>query len=103
MTLQLLQTADSPLTWTAVNKQRADVIRVLGTQEERTSYARLLLNELRNGASDTTKGYMAAWARPLGTEAVLKDVKPEGLSEGDINVISNVFGPSRPLNGVLKR
>jgi hypothetical protein len=103
LVLQLLQVEDSPLTWAAVNQRRGDITNGFSTQEERSSYAKLLLNNLRHGASDTAKGYMAAWAKTLGTEAVLKDVKPEGLSEGDIDIIGNVFGPSRQMNGLLRR
>jgi hypothetical protein len=103
LALQLLKTSDSPLTWAAINAFRADVNKTFLTQEERLVYARLLLTELPNGASNTAKGYLAGWAKALGTEAVLKDIKPAGLSEDDVTIINNVFGNSRSMTGLWKR
>lgn len=103
LALQLLKMDESPFTWAAVNNLRADVNKRFLTQEDRLAYARLLLSELANGASDTAKGYMAGWAKTLGTEAVLKDIKPDGLVEGDVSIINNIFGNSRAMSGLWKR
>lgn len=103
LALMLLKIVDSPHTWAAVDKHRVDINKHFLTQDDRLIYARLLLNELANGASDTAKGHMVEWAKTLGTEAVLKDTQPDGLSEGDITIIQNVFGKSRPMTGLLKR
>ena len=67
------------------------------------AYARLLLSELANGGSDTAKGHIVSWAKALGTEAVLRDVRPEVLSEADITIINNIFGNSRAMTGLWKR
>lgn len=101
--MELLRIPDSPLTWAAVNTLRSEINKRFLTQEERLDYAKLLLRELPNAASDTAKGYMAAWAKVLGTEAVLKEVKPSDLSDGDLNIINTAFGTSRPMAGLLRR
>jgi len=103
LALQLLKTGDLPLAWASVNALRAEIDKVFRTQEERLAHARLLLSELPDGASDTAKGYMAAWAKALGTEAVLKDVKHAKLSESDVSIINNVFGNSRSMSGLWRR
>lgn len=103
MALQLLKMEESPLTWAAVNALRADVNKRFITHEDRLAYARLLLSELANGGSDTAKGHIVSWAKALGTEAVLRDVRPEVLSEGDVTIINNIFGNSRAMTGLWKR
>ncbi|MGY2258002.1 KAP family P-loop NTPase fold protein [Pseudomonas sp. SDO55104_S430] len=103
LAVQLLKLPESPLTWGAVNALRSELNKRLVTPEQRLAYAKLLLGELADAASDTAKGYMAGWAKTLGTEAVLKEVRPENFSEGDINIISTAFGPSRTLTGLIKR
>lgn len=103
LAVELLRIPDSPLTWAAVNTLRSEINKRFLTQEERLAYAKLLLRELPNAASDTAKGYMAAWAKALGTEAVLKEVKPTGLSDDDLNIINTAFGTSRPMAGLLRR
>ncbi|WP_346830019.1 P-loop NTPase fold protein [Pseudomonas abietaniphila] len=103
LALQMLQTPESPLTWTAVHELRSEIRDRLATHEERLTYARLLLRELPKAASDTAKGYMAAWAKTLGTEALLKELNPAHLSEGDLQIIHTAFGTSRPMAGLKKR
>ncbi|MBO2921836.1 KAP family P-loop NTPase fold protein [Pseudomonas asiatica] len=101
--IQLFKLPDSPLTWGAVNDLRHEIKNRLRSHEERMAYARLLLRELPNAASDTAKGFMAAWAKTLGTEALLKELKPAQLSEGDLKIINTAFGTSRPMAGLVKR
>ncbi|MEP9317757.1 P-loop NTPase fold protein [Pseudomonas sp. LABIM340] len=103
LALKLFQTGDSPLAWAAVKSRRPEIDKLLHTQEERLGLARLLLNELQSGASETAKGYMAEWAKSLGTEAVLKDVDPLRLSERELDIISSVFGSSRSMSGLRRR
>ncbi|RMO81766.1 KAP P-loop domain-containing protein [Pseudomonas syringae pv. maculicola] len=103
LALQLLKMEESPLTWAAVNALRADVNKRFLTHEDRLAYARLLLSELANGGADTAKGHIVSWAKALGTEAVLRDVRPEVLSEGDVTIINNIFGNSRAMTGLWKR
>lgn len=103
LAVQLLKLPESPLTWGTVNALRSEFNKRLVTPEQSLAYAKLLLDELANAASDTAKGYMAGWAKTLGTEAVLKEVRPENLSEDDMNIISTAFGPSRTLAGLTKR
>lgn len=76
LAVQLLKLPESPLTWGTVNALRSEFNKRLVTPEQRLAYAKLLLDELANAASDTAKGYMAGWAKTLGTEAVLKEVRP---------------------------
>ncbi|MGF6395992.1 KAP family P-loop NTPase fold protein [Pseudomonas plecoglossicida] len=103
LALGLLEMTDSPLTWTSVNTLRPEINKRFLTQEDRLSFAQTLLSELRNGGSDTAKGYMAAWAKSLGTEAVLRDVKPAGMAEDDLNIIQNIFGSSSLMRGLATR
>lgn len=103
LAVKLFKIGDSPLSWTAVKSLRPEIDKLFHTQEERLGHARLLLNELHGGASETAKGYMAEWAKSLGTEAVLKDVDPVWLSERDLTIINNVFGSSRPMSGLRRR
>lgn len=101
--VQLFKIPESPLTWGAVNELRQEIKNRLRSHEERLAYARLLLRELPNAASDTAKGFMAAWAKTLGTEGLLKELKPAHLSEGDLKIINTAFGTSRPMAGLVKR
>ena len=103
LAIELFKIPESPLTWGAVNDLRHEIRNRLRSHEERLAYAKLLLHELSNAASDTTKGFMAAWAKTLGTEALLKELKPAQLSEGDLNIINTAFGTSRPMAGLMKR
>lgn len=103
LALKLFKTGDSPLAWAAVKSLRPEIDKIFQTQEERLGHARLLLNELQGGASETAKGYMAEWAKSLGTEAVLKDVDPVRLSERELDIINNVFGNSRSMSGLRRR
>lgn len=103
LAIELFKIPESPLTWGAVNDLRHEIKNRLRTHEARVAYAKLLLRELPNAASDTAKGFMAAWAKTLGTEALLKELKPAQLSESDLNIINNAFGTSRPMAGLVKR
>lgn len=103
LALQLLKIPESPLTWTAVNDLRSEIKDRLPSHEERLAYARLLLREIPNAASDTAKGHTAAWARAFGTEALLKELDPARLSEADLQIINTAFGTSKPMAGLLKR
>lgn len=103
LALQLLKIPESPLTWTAVNGLRSEIKDRLPSHEERLAYARLLLREIPNAASDTAKGHIAAWARAFGTEALLKELDPARLSEADLQIINTAFGTSKPMAGLLKR
>lgn len=103
LALQLLKIPESPLTWTAVNELRAEIKNQLATHEQRLEYARLLLREIPQAASGTAKGYMAAWAKSFGTEALLKELDPKRLSEGDLQIINTAFGTSKPMAGLMKR
>lgn len=103
LAVQLLKTPDSPLCWTAVNAFRPQINRQLQTQEDKLEYSKLLLSELPSAASETAKGLMATWAKTLGTDAVLKDVRPSDLSESDLAIIAKSFGPSRIMTGLQKR
>lgn len=103
LAIQLLKMPDSPITWTAVNTLRPDLNKRFVTQEDRLSFAQKLLAELPGGGSDTAKGHMATWAKSLGTEAVLREVKPVGMVEDDLSIIQNIFGSSAVMRGFLTR
>ncbi|PRA33657.1 KAP family P-loop NTPase fold protein [Pseudomonas poae] len=103
LAIAMFKMPDSPLSWSAVNALRTDINKRLVTHEDRGNFAKQLLNELRTAASDTAKGHMAAWAKSLGTDAVLKDVRPEGLREEDLSIISKFFGDSRTMKGLVTR
>lgn len=101
--IAIFKMPDSPLSWSAVHASRVDISKRLVTHEERVGFAEQLLSELRNAASETAKGHMARWAKALGTDAVLKELKPAGLKEEDISIIGKLFGDSRTMKGLLTR
>ncbi len=39
----------------------------------------------------------------LGTEAVLREVKPVGMVEDDLSIIQNIFGSNAVVRGFLTR
>ncbi|WP_282363086.1 P-loop NTPase fold protein [Pseudomonas sp. PS01297] len=103
LAIEMFKMPDSALSWSAVNALRTDINTRLVTHEDRADFAKQLLNELRMAASDTAKGQMAAWAKSLGTDAVLKDVRPVGLREEDLGIINKFFGDSRTMKGLMTR
>ncbi|WP_265535354.1 KAP family P-loop NTPase fold protein [Pseudomonas saponiphila] len=103
LAIAIFKMPDSLLSWSAVNALRTDINARLVTHEDRIDFAKQLLNELRSAASDTAKGHMATWAKSLGTDAVLKDVRPAGLREEDLGIINKFFGDSRTMKGLVTR
>ncbi|UOB24287.1 KAP family NTPase [Pseudomonas orientalis] len=103
LAITIFKTPDSPLSWSAVHASRVDISKRLVTHEERVDFAKQLLSELRNAASETAKGHMATWAKVLGTDAVLKELKPAGLKEEDLSIIGKFFGDSRTMKGLMTR
>lgn len=103
LTLQLLKLQDSPLTWGAVNNLRYTISKRFATYDEKLEFARILLRELPNAASDTAKNHMAVWARDLGSDSLLKEIAPENISESDIDIIRSAFGTSRQMSGLFRR
>jgi hypothetical protein len=103
LALELSKIPETPLTWATINELRSEIKNRLRTHEERVAYARLLLRELPNAATDTAKGHIAAWARAFGTDALLKELNPALLSEADLQIIHTAFGTSKPMAGLTKR
>jgi hypothetical protein len=103
LAITLFKMPDSPLSWSAVQASRVDMSKRLSTHEARVDFAKQLLGELHNAASETAKGHMAAWAKALGTDSVLKELKPAGLMEEDLSIIGKFFGDSRTMKGLITR
>lgn len=103
LAITIFKMSDSPYSWSAVHASRVDLIKLMVTHEERVDFAKQLLSELRNAASETAKGHMATWAKALGTDAVLKELNPAGLREDDLSIIRKFFGDSRTMKGLVTR
>jgi hypothetical protein len=103
LAIAIFKMPDSPLSWSAVHALRVEISKRLVTHEERVDFAKQLLSEPRNAASETAKGHMATWAKALGTDAVLKELNPAGLREEDLSIIGKFFGDSRTMKGLMTR
>ncbi|CAD6547568.1 P-loop NTPase fold protein [Paraburkholderia sabiae] len=73
------------------------ITAVLGSRDNQSQLARMLMNAFPEAKSNTVKGQICAYCMKLVGQAALKSFKPDVLAQEELQIIEGAFGASNDI------